>query len=71
MSVPFFRVSPRRDDFLVEWRFDRERDKEMYRWFMARGHQPRFIFGQRSRGRYVICSRDIALLAKLTWGGAA
>lgn len=66
----FFKVLPRRDDYLVTFRDTLAREKEIYRWFRKRGHQPRFINGQRHKGRYVKCSRDIALLAKLTWGGA-
>jgi hypothetical protein len=66
----FFKVTRRRDDFLVEWRFDLAQDKEVYRWFMERGHQARFIDGMRSKGRYVKCSKELAVMAKLTWGGA-
>ncbi|WP_343545390.1 hypothetical protein [Sphingomonas paucimobilis] len=67
--APSFDVTPRRDDFLVTWRQPKERDQEIRLWFKERGHQARFIDGQRSKGRYVKCSKAIALLAKLTWGG--
>lgn len=70
MTGAFFRTTRRRDDVLVEWRFDLAQDKEVYRWFRERGHIGRFIDGMRSRGRYVKCSKEIAVMAKLTWGGA-
>lgn len=66
----FFKVTPRRDDYLVTWGDEDDREKEIRLWFKERGHQAGYIDGQRSKGRYVKCSKAIALLAKLTWGGA-
>lgn len=66
---PFFRVERHRDDYQVSWRVNAKRNLKIYHWFKERGYQGRFIDQQRSKGRYVNCDRDMALLSKLTWGG--
>lgn len=74
LARPLFEVEPSSNRFLVIFRDrDEERMKEIKRWFAAHGHLARRHDPSRlgfGGAWYVKCSKDIALLAKLTFGGA-
>jgi hypothetical protein len=66
----FFCVEPFEDRYKVTFNTKSEREREIKLWFRERGHQARRWHGTKP-GWYVKCSKDIAMLAKLTFGGDA
>lgn len=67
-TQPFFRVEARTGGAFAITYYDPDRDHEIKEWFVAKGYPPKTVNGV---GWYVDCDGDLALQAKLTFGGAA